>query len=502
MNSRIDNKDSRLFLWLFLAVGAAARIITALVSENINHPDEIFQVLEQAHRMVFGYGIIPWEYRLAARSWLVPGIMTVFLYPFKILGLDNPHIYIPGIKIIMSLISLSIIVSAYYIGKKLASHRAGLWAAFFSAVWYEIIYFSIRPMSEVWAATFFMAAMALALNSTSRRILITAGFLAVMSVAVRINYITAAAVLIIMIASKMDSASRINLLIGLAAGVVFVGIFETITLGTPFISYINYYHYNQTFFMTGPFGSIFSYQYVMFLGYASLFVYWLIIAAGFTCWKENKLPLIIVLVMLASHIVLPAHVYQVHYRHIFVLIPLIMVIAGIITDKLITRLKNFIPLYPLIAILFLGLSAAGAMAALPMQKEVYNEKIMPVYDQNIFQKNGRLMAYLYLHDLDNVHSFYDNAGEWFYGGGYYYLHKNVPMYLKNTPPPSPKYVSHMLSQNMLVIAGGIRLNKSFGNFHLHIRNDTNYIYPIDSGYNYYIPQPGIDDTLSTELEVK
>ncbi|MEW5922826.1 MAG: hypothetical protein AB1746_02450 [Candidatus Zixiibacteriota bacterium] len=495
MNIQIDNKDSKLALWLILAVGAAVRIVTALISENINHPDEIFQVLEQAHRVVFGYGIIPWEYRLAARTWLVPGIMTIFLYPFKILGLDNPHIYIPGIKIIMSLISLSIVVSSYYIGKKLVSHRAGLWAAFFSAVWYEIIYFSIRPMSEVWAATFFMAAMALALNGTSRRILITAGFLAVMSVAVRINYIPAVAVLIFMVGHKMDSTSKINLLIGLAAGIVFVGIFETITLGVPFISYIHYYHYNQTFFMTGPFGSIFSYQYVMFLGYASLFVYWLIIAAGFLYWKENKLLLFMVMVMLISHIILPAHVYQVHYRHIYVLIPILMIIAGIMTDKLISRLKNFIPLYPLVAILFLGLSATGAMAALPRQKEVYNEKILPVYNQNIFQKNGRLLAYLYLYDLDNVHSVYDNAGEWFYGGGYYYLHKNVPLYLKNTPPPSSKHVSHMLSQNLLVIASGIRFNKSFGEFHLHIRDDSNYIYPIDSAYNYYIPQPGIDDTL-------
>ena len=86
--------------------------------------------------------------------------------------------------------------------------------------------------------------------------------------------------------------------------------------------------------------------------------------------------------------------------------------------------------------------------------------------------------------------------------GYYFLHRNVPLYLKNTPLPTPKYVNHMLSRNKLVISSGIRLYKSFGDFHLHIRTDTNYIYPVDSGCNYYIPQPGIDDTLDSELEIK
>jgi len=493
-----DNKESKSILWLIIAAGAVARIITALISDNINHPDEIFQVLEQAHRVVFGYGIIPWEYRLAARSWLVPGIMTIFLYPFKILGLDNPAIYIPGIKIIMSLISLSVILSAYYIGKKLASHRAGLWAAFFCAVWYEVIYFSIRPLSEVWAATFFMAAIALSLNAASRRVLIMAGFLA----AVRLNYIPAAAALIVMISIKMDPAGRKNYLAGVAAGIIFVGLFETITLGAPFISYINFYHYDKSFFMTGSVGSAFSIEYFMYLAYASLFLYWLIIAGGFATWKENRLLMVIVVVLLISHILIPAKEHQIDYRHIYVIIPVLMVVAGVITDKIITGLKYFRPLYALFAISFLALSSAGSMAALPFQNKIYHDKTFAVYDQNIFQKNGRLRAYLYLHDMGNVHSVYDNAGEWFYGGGYYYLHRNVPLYLKNTPPPTPKYVSHMLSRNKLVISSGIRLYKSFGDFHLHIRTDTNYIYPIDSGYNYYIPQPGIDDTLDSELEIK
>jgi hypothetical protein len=31
-----------------------------------------FSVTEQAHRLVFGYGLVPWEFQLGMRSWLLP----------------------------------------------------------------------------------------------------------------------------------------------------------------------------------------------------------------------------------------------------------------------------------------------------------------------------------------------------------------------------------------------------------------------------------------------
>ena len=48
----------------------------ALAFPNVVWPDEIFQTLEQAHRLAFGYGIVPWEFRAGARSWLLPGLLA------------------------------------------------------------------------------------------------------------------------------------------------------------------------------------------------------------------------------------------------------------------------------------------------------------------------------------------------------------------------------------------------------------------------------------------
>src|SRR3546814_14871069 len=45
-----------------MVLGIVLRI-AATWPMSMHHPDEVIQYLEQAHRLVFGYGVIPWEYR-------------------------------------------------------------------------------------------------------------------------------------------------------------------------------------------------------------------------------------------------------------------------------------------------------------------------------------------------------------------------------------------------------------------------------------------------------
>ena len=46
------------------------RVGVAVSSDWIYRSDELVQHLEQAHRLVFGYGIVPWDYHYGARNWL------------------------------------------------------------------------------------------------------------------------------------------------------------------------------------------------------------------------------------------------------------------------------------------------------------------------------------------------------------------------------------------------------------------------------------------------
>lgn len=46
---------------LLVVVGLLLRLASALYSERINWYDEIYQHLEQAHRLVYGYATVTWE---------------------------------------------------------------------------------------------------------------------------------------------------------------------------------------------------------------------------------------------------------------------------------------------------------------------------------------------------------------------------------------------------------------------------------------------------------
>src|SRR3546814_19543031 len=54
-----------------MVLGIVLRI-AATWPMSMHHPDEVIQYLEQAHRLVFGYGVITWEYRYGMRQWLLP----------------------------------------------------------------------------------------------------------------------------------------------------------------------------------------------------------------------------------------------------------------------------------------------------------------------------------------------------------------------------------------------------------------------------------------------
>src|SRR5882762_4658639 len=59
---------------LHLALALVVRVSVALCTRTFFQPDEYFQSLEVAHRVVFGYGALTWE-------WLSPRPIRSILYP-------------------------------------------------------------------------------------------------------------------------------------------------------------------------------------------------------------------------------------------------------------------------------------------------------------------------------------------------------------------------------------------------------------------------------------
>ena len=72
-----SSSSIRLLLLVFLLIGMFLRVGAALRFPTMDHADEIFQTLEPAHHLAYGYGVVSWEWRQGVapgycpRSWQV-----------------------------------------------------------------------------------------------------------------------------------------------------------------------------------------------------------------------------------------------------------------------------------------------------------------------------------------------------------------------------------------------------------------------------------------------
>lgn len=79
----------------------AFRLANSLLCRTFFQPDEYFQSIEIAHRLVFGYGYETWEWRPSGdqggiRSPLVPFVYVPAYQILKTLGLDRLPLIVRG----------------------------------------------------------------------------------------------------------------------------------------------------------------------------------------------------------------------------------------------------------------------------------------------------------------------------------------------------------------------------------------------------------------------
>lgn len=177
-----------------LVVAAAALRIYIALTTGALHPDEVFQYLEPAHRAVFGYGVVTWEYRYGMRSWLLPLLLSGPMQLGDLVAPDS-RLYLVLPQIVMALSSLILLPAAYALGAKL-SRLHGIVALIVAAFWIEIAYFGGHVLTEPAATALVLPAAALLMGrEPSARRIALAGLLLGLAAILRFQYLPAIGVL-------------------------------------------------------------------------------------------------------------------------------------------------------------------------------------------------------------------------------------------------------------------------------------------------------------------
>ncbi|HTK35347.1 MAG TPA: hypothetical protein VL358_08700 [Caulobacteraceae bacterium] len=179
-----------------LLIAVFLRLVAMAVSTPV-HPDEVFQYLETAHRLIFGQGVVTWEWRYGMRGWLLPLLAAV---PMKLGAWLAPDsgLYLTAPNLAMVAASMVTVVAAWKLGDRISRLHAQV-AGLVAAVWYEFIYFAPHVMSETAAIALILPAAVLLTDRDRWTPLRLAGAAALLAnaAALRFQYLPGIATLVV-----------------------------------------------------------------------------------------------------------------------------------------------------------------------------------------------------------------------------------------------------------------------------------------------------------------
>jgi hypothetical protein len=218
------------------------------------------------------------------------------------------------------------------------------------------------------------------------------------------------------------------------------GFIDYLTWGNFFISYYNNYLFNKIYNVGAILGTSPAIYYPAALAFTSMGIFWIVGLISLLILRKTWLFLICIIIVIVSHSFIPHK----EYRFIFLVIPLLLmlfsvvIMQGISLFDGVSKESNFLAITICI---FLLISSAGSMNKLPFQ--------FLVYRNSVFSRQEILKAYLTLFESKDLYAILNIAKPWTLTGGYYYLHRDVPIYTafhfrsQDVGNFSP-YISHMI----------------------------------------------------------
>ncbi|KRB85804.1 hypothetical protein ASE00_03280 [Sphingomonas sp. Root710] len=309
---------------------AAARITTSYALPNVAHPDETFQYLEQAYRLVTGKGLIPWEYQVGARSWLLPWIITPAVALGHLLSPD-PVVLRTVVAAFLAILSSGAVIAAYRIGLVKGGRIHALFAGLLTACWAEIVQLSPHMLADTISAITLIAALAFGarLGRSTRREILFAGIMLGLTIIVRPQLGPACVVAGLAVAGLLPDRRWVPMAVGLLLPIALLGVTDWLTWGEPFHSVLLYVRINgggmANLYGTAPPGWYVANE-AMIWGVALPAI---ILSAVFGA-RRAPLPLAAALIIIATF----SAVAHKEWRFIFPALPLLFTVCGIGTVEL------------------------------------------------------------------------------------------------------------------------------------------------------------------------
>jgi len=241
-----------------LGFALALRVGLAMGSPNIFYPDEIFQTLEPAHRLVYGYGVISWEWRLGIRSWVFPTFLAGVMRATAWMGSASAG-YLLGTTIVLSLISLVTIWFGYAWAKRASGTPAAIIVALACSFYFGLVYFAPKALNEVVAAHVLLPGLYLGFYGErlgERKRLFLAGLLCALAACLRIQLLPALVFAMVYFCYPRWRERIPAVAAGATVPVLVFGAVDWFTWSYPWQSFIRYFEANV---VQGP-GKLFPVQ--------------------------------------------------------------------------------------------------------------------------------------------------------------------------------------------------------------------------------------------------
>ena len=413
--------------WLLLLAAWAARVAAGLLGDQLLHPDEIYQYLEPAHGVVFGAQIYSWEFIIGARSWIIPGFVAGVLHAFDLAGLGDPVHYIPGVKVAFCTLSLILPASMYFLGRNLFGEATGRLAFAIGCFWYEFVGFAHKPLSDMVSCYFAIAAMALASGRRGVAAPALSGAAMMLAFSVRYPVGTLMAPFALVAFAAFNPAQRIAFLSATGAGLAGAVLLDHLTWGGFLHSLVLHVEQNIRFpwKIRVPF-----HAYYLWAGLASAGLFWAAVLWSLKEWRRYWPALALLAVFFVSH---QSFVHK-EYRFFFPWIPVWLVVAADLARRVQQSqwLKRLRPGAAACAAAapFALVSIAGISNALPLQKDLYKPNLTEYEEEGyrFLHRDPQLQRYIDLGENDAVEGVFELSRNWPLTGGYYYLHRQIPLY--------------------------------------------------------------------------